>query len=85
MAKNFRKSAAEMYITDGNDNQAAKPAFEIPEGYRLVRENKNARMQLLVRENTKKALKRAAILEGVSLNELANRIFDDYIAKKEDA
>ena len=82
MGKSFKNSAAEMFITETPESQA-RPEFEVPEGYRLVRENKTARMQLLVRENTKKALQRLALLEGISLNELANRIFDDYIAKKE--
>ena len=83
MAKSFKKSAAEAFITNDDNNQVT-PTFEIPDGFRLVRERKSERMNLLVRDNTKKALKRLAIMDGISLNELVNRIFDEYISKRED-
>ena len=56
--------------------------FEVPAGYRLVREPKSRRMQLLVTPATAASLKDRAAQKGVSLNELANRIFEDYLRRQ---
>jgi hypothetical protein len=57
------------------------PAVSIPKGYRLEKELKSERLQLLIRPTTKQALKDKAAKEGVSVNDLINRILDDYTEK----
>lgn len=57
-------------------------AFNIPAGYRLVRESKSKRLQLLVTPTTAANLKTAAALEGVSLNEICNRAFEEFLRKE---
>ena len=57
--------------------------YDVPKGYKLVPETKSARMQLLVRESTKEAVKLAADACGVSLNEMANRILDAWVDQQE--
>ena len=51
--------------------------------YRVKRETKSNRMQLLIRPYVKTAIKKEAELQGISMNELANRIFEDYLNRKE--
>lgn len=51
----------------------------IPKGYRLVPEFKSERLQLLVRPEIKEGIKQAAAAQGVSMNELINRILDEYL------
>lgn len=58
---------------------AADEGYIVPEGYKLVRESKSARLQLLVTPTTRDNLKAVAITEGISLNELCNRIFEDFL------
>lgn len=53
--------------------------FEVPEGYRLVRESKSQRLQLLVTPTLAANMKTAAVMAGISLNELCNRIFEEYL------
>lgn len=54
----------------------------VPDGYRLVKEVKSERMQLLVRPTLKKELKKAAKAKKVSTNDLVNQIFEEYLAKE---
>ena len=56
-------------------------AVNIPEGYRLVRESKSKRLQLLVTPTIAENLKAIALLRKCSVNELCNRIFDEYMRK----
>lgn len=49
--------------------------------YRLVPEAKSERMQLLIRPTTKQALVAIAEDTELSLNELVNRILEDFIYK----
>lgn len=58
------------------------PEFQVPAGYRLVKEVRSKRLQLLLPPNTVANLKTAAKLEGISLNELCNRIFEEYLKKE---
>lgn len=53
--------------------------IKIPKGYRLVRENKSERVQLLVRPATMKRLRKRAEEQDISVNELCNRLFDNYV------
>ena len=47
--------------------------------YKLVREAKSVRMHLLVRPRTKEALTSIAKEAGISVNELINRILENFI------
>lgn len=51
----------------------------IPKGYKLVKESKSERLQLLVTPPVKKALKDIAKKQKKSLNELCGEIFEDFI------
>jgi hypothetical protein len=53
--------------------------FKVPEGYKLVRESKNKRLQLLVTPTIDENLRNRAVEESTSLNELCNRIFEEYL------
>lgn len=48
----------------------------IPKGYRIAKEFKNERMQLLVRPATKEGIMRLAKAQGISMNELINRVLE---------
>ena len=82
--KDFRKTAAELFITPQEEKpeppaQPDKAAgFEVPKGYRLEREYKTARMQLLIRPTTKEYIKKTAAAQGISMNDLINQILDEY-------
>ena len=92
--KSFKNNPAYNFITHPDAEQEGpqttpqqQPAqigqadgFNIPKGYRLAPEFKSERIQLLVTPETKAAIKQAAAAEGVSMNELINRILDEYIA-----
>lgn len=54
------------------------PAITIPKGYRLEKELKSERLQLLIRPTTKQALKERAAKEGISVNDLINRVLEEY-------
>lgn len=73
------KTPAMQFIDAPEETQAAEAAgFQIPKGYRLEREFKSVRMQLLVRPSTKEAIKREAAAQGVSMNDLINKLLDEY-------
>lgn len=62
-------------------NISVPESFTVPEGYKLVKESKSKRLQLLVTPTTAANLKTAAAVEGISLNELCNRIFEEYLKR----
>ena len=81
--KNFTKNATD-FLINGKDPEGIKPKagkdlVKVPEGYRLVKETKSARLQLLIRPTTKAGLKDAAAEKGISLNNLVNEIFERYL------
>ena len=86
MAKNFKKNTAELFISAADETQeapqAAQEGFSIPKGYKLVKESKSERMQLLVSKTLKDAIKQEAKAQGLSMNELANAIFEEYLERK---
>lgn len=96
MAKKEFKTPTEMFITSPMpaetiepDPEAQAPAKEIdpgniviPDGYKLVRESKTERLQILIRPAAHAALKRIAKAEGVSKNEIINNLIEDYIKQK---
>ncbi len=84
--KEFKTNPAMQFISAPEEKEAprkkeAEP-LTAPEGYVLVREGKSARMQLLIRPTTKQKLKALADAKGVSVNDLANTIFDEYIERQ---
>ena len=89
MAKNFKKNTAELFISAADEPQEAPQQIQegvnIPKGYKLVKENKSERMQLLVRPVVKEAIKKEAEAQGLSMNELVNGIFEEYLERKGNA
>lgn len=55
---------------------------EVPKGYKLVKENKSERLQLLVRPYAKEEIKKLAKAQGISVNDLINGILEDYIERQ---
>lgn len=85
--KDFKKNAAELFInTDAAEDLTQAPekteGYAIPKGYRLAKEYKSERMQLLVRPTTKDTIKKLAAAEGLSMNDLVNRILDEYAERQ---
>lgn len=85
--KDFKKNTAELFISaaepepvQGHTSMLDMNA--IPKGYKLVKENKTERMQLLVRPTLKEAIKKEAQAQGVSMNDLINNIFEEYLEKR---
>ena len=84
--KDFKKNTAELFISAADEPQEApqqtQEGLAIPKGYKLVKEYKSERMQLLVRPATKEAIKQAAAAQGVSMNDLVNQILDEYAERQ---
>ncbi len=82
--KDFKKNPVEMFISTAEDPQEAPQpeGVTIPKGYKLVKENKSERMQLLVRPATKEAIRQAAAAQGLSMNDLVNQILDEYAERQ---
>lgn len=84
--KDFKKNTAELFISTAEQEAPAASEREqgaaIPKGYKLVRENKSERMQLLIRPTLKEAIKKEAQAQGVSMNDLINNIFEEYLERK---
>lgn len=84
--KDFKKNAAELFISAADEAQetpqTAQEGVTIPKGYKLVKENKSERMQLLVRPTLKEAIKQEAAAQGLSMNDLVNNIFEEYLERK---
>ena len=83
--KDFKQNPAELFISAPEDAQEApgqaQEGFTIPQGYKLTRESKSLRMQLLVRPLTKEAIKAEADAQGVSMNDLVNTILEEYLER----
>lgn len=54
-------------------------------GYKVVKENKSERMQILLRPTTKDAIRELAAEQGLSMNDLVNNIFEEYIERHKQA
>lgn len=85
--KDFKKNPAEMFISAAEEQQEAPQdaqaaGFTIPKGYRLEKDYKSERMQLLVRPATKKAIRALAAEQGLSMNDLVNNIFEEYLERQ---
>ena len=92
MAKSFKKStealAAELFISAADEQEARqedlgenKPRLGYKIGY--IPENKTERMQLLVKPSIKSAIKELSTKRGLSMNELINQIFEEYLERQE--
>ena len=97
MAKGtFKQNTAELFIsaadpgqktprkTTGTKRKTVKKETpqEVPKGYKLVKENKSERLQLLVRPYAKEEIKKLAKAQGISVNDLINGILEDYIERQ---
>ena len=87
--KDFKKNPAEMFLSAAENTEVnadlskeAAASFEIPKGYRLAKEVKSERMQLLIRPTLKAAIKKEAAAQGLSMNDLVNNIFEEYLERK---
>lgn len=85
--KDFKKSPAEIFISAAEEQQEAlqdaqAAGFTIPKGYRLEKDYKSERMQLLVRPATKEAIRALATEQGLSMNDLVNNIFEKYLERQ---
>lgn len=78
MAKKNFSSAAEAFISKPAA-PAAPAEFEVPAGMQLIPEYRTARMQLLVPARVKQGMTVAAKRQGLSVNELANRLFVEFL------
>lgn len=85
MGKSYKKSAAELFMNTDEPQEVVRTEqaeLAIPKGYKLVKENKSERMQLLVRPNVKTAIKKDAEMQGLSMNDLVNNVLENYLEGK---
>ena len=86
--KSFKTNPAMQFISAVEEETKAPKQDEqpegviIPKGYRLVKEMKTERVQLLVRPTTKEQIKKEAAEKGISLNDLVNQILEDHIERQ---
>lgn len=80
--KSFKNPAMNFISAVEEPQAAAQEGLAIPKGYKLVKENKSARMQLLIRPTIKDAIKEEAAAQGLSMNDLVNNIFEEYMERK---
>lgn len=85
--KDFKKNPSELFISAAEEQQEAPQdaqaaGFTIPKGYRLEKDYKSERMQLLVRPATKEAIRALAAEQGLSMNDLVNNIFEEYLERQ---
>lgn len=87
--KDFKKNTAELFISAADEQpeapQQTQEEIFVPKGYKLVKENKSERMQLLIRPATKEAIRQAAAAQGLSMNDLVNQILDEYAERQVNA
>jgi uridine kinase len=90
--KSFKTNTAELFISEAEaqtQEQTKEPVqdpadgFVVPKGYMLVRENKTARMQLLVRPTLKEKIMQEADRQHMSMNELFEKVFEEYLEGKD--
>lgn len=84
--KNF-KAAEDAFITKHAEAPTETPEEEqpsindikVPKGFKLVKETKSARLQLLLRPTVLEGLKAQAAILGISTNELCDMIFSNFL------
>ena len=84
MAKKSFKTAALQFISTEEEAEPKQEAeaVTVPEGYRLAPELKSARLQLLLKPTTKARIKAEAEAKKISVNELINKILEEYTEGK---
>lgn len=65
----------------GKATKDTPPEYEVPEGWKLTREARSDRIQLLVRPSTKEKLKAEADRQHRSLNEYVNDLIEKCIER----
>lgn len=66
--------------THDQESKALMPeGIDVPANYRIVPALRSERVQLLLTKYLKTELRRIAAERGLSLNDLANKIFEDYV------
>ena len=79
--KNF-KPTEDVFFSKPAETPEAQPSIndiQVPKGYKLVKETKSARLQLLVRPAVLDGLKAQAAVQGTSVNDLCDMIFSDFL------
>lgn len=93
-AKSFKNTAAN-FISAAETEEIKEESIEtleklrgnsgeginVPKGYKIVPETKSARMQLLIKPSTKEELRIAAAKQCTSVNELTNKIIEEYLER----
>ena len=85
MAKKEFKTTSERFISvtspavQHKEVETYSPiAPNIPDGYKLVRESKTDRLQLMIRPTTHAKLKKYAEDNGISKNEVINMLLENF-------
>lgn len=68
---------------DQEHTEKKTEAHNIPAGYRLVRETKSERIQLLLTPTIKDKMRLAAKLKGLSMNEWCHQVFEEAVKEIE--
>jgi predicted HicB family RNase H-like nuclease len=87
--KDIENFDAGFFISDAQKEEqkeaphaADQTGLTVPKGYKLVKENKSQRMQLLIRPTLKDAIRAEAEAQGLSMNDLVNNIFEEYLERQ---
>ena len=96
-AKNFTQDPNKILISGATDPAAEDPireaptvletevdlnSFQVPKGYRLVKESKSARLQTLTRPAVAKAISAEAKKQKKSINSLVNDVLEEYLRER---
>ena len=82
--KSFKQNPADLFISSAEDapieqyEPTEAPTLKAKKGYQIIPEYKTERMQLLIKPSTKRDLKAIAAEEGTSVNDLVNKILEEY-------
>lgn len=80
--ENLNKNVGELLESEAEIKKfMEKYGNVLPAGYKLAKETKSERIQLMVRPSTKKVLKELAFDRRLSLNDLINQILEEYIER----
>ena len=82
--KSFKHNAADMFISSAPiETGEPETPTSLAKGYQIIPEYKTERLQLLLKPSTKQDLKAIAAEEGTSVNDLINKILEDYTKGRE--
>ncbi len=77
--KDFKQDTTQLFLTKAEPEPEPEKVPEAPKGYKLIRESKSDRTQILLRPSTKRNLKAVARERDMSLNELINTVLEKYL------